>query len=48
MREHACGWMFHRQQRRDLQRFMRNWDDCPDIAALFTQLMRNTKLVTDI
>jgi tRNA A-37 threonylcarbamoyl transferase component Bud32 len=48
MREHACGWLFRRLQQRDLQRFMRNWDDCPDVAALFTQLMQNTELVADI
>jgi tRNA A-37 threonylcarbamoyl transferase component Bud32 len=48
MREHACGWMFRRLQRRDLQRFMHNWDDCPDVGALFTQIMQNTKLVADI
>ena len=48
MREHTLGWKFRRLQQRDLQRFMHNWDDCPDVAAMFTQIMQNTKLVADI
>jgi tRNA A-37 threonylcarbamoyl transferase component Bud32 len=35
MREHAAGRGFERVRRRDLQRFMRNWDDCPEAAGFF-------------
>ena len=35
MREHVSDAVFHRLQQRDLNRFMRNWEDCPDVAAFF-------------
>ena len=35
LQEHVLGWNFRRMQRRDIQRFMRNWEDCPEIAAFF-------------
>jgi tRNA A-37 threonylcarbamoyl transferase component Bud32 len=39
MQQHACGYRFRRQQQRDLRRFMRNWNDCPEIAAMFNGLI---------
>jgi hypothetical protein len=35
MREHRSDSRFRRARQRDLQRFLRNWQPCPDIAALF-------------
>ena len=35
LQEHALGWNFRRLHCRDMQRFMRNWEDCPEIAAFF-------------
>ncbi len=43
--ESAAG--FHQSQQRDLQRFMRNWQQCPDIDALFRESMQHNKLVTE-
>ena len=46
MQEHVCGWRYRRAQRRDMQRFMRNWDDCPEVAVVFKKLIRNRKQVS--
>ncbi|HYQ72497.1 MAG TPA: lipopolysaccharide kinase InaA family protein, partial [Gammaproteobacteria bacterium] len=35
MREHATNWTYRRMRSRDLRRFMRNWEDCPEIAGYF-------------
>lgn len=35
MREHASDSVFQRLWQRDLNRFMRNWEGCPEIAAFF-------------
>jgi tRNA A-37 threonylcarbamoyl transferase component Bud32 len=35
MREHISDAVLQRSQQRDLIRFMRNWEDCPEIAAFF-------------
>ena len=37
MQEHALNWLYRRMRRRDLQRFMRNWDGCPEIALFFRE-----------
>jgi tRNA A-37 threonylcarbamoyl transferase component Bud32 len=47
MQKHVAPESFRRAQRRDLLRFMRNWEDCPGIKAMFTEMMRNKNLVTD-
>jgi len=47
MQRHATSESFYRAQRRDLSRFMRNWDACPETREIFTEMMRNTKLVKD-
>jgi len=45
MREHRSATVFRRRQRRDLQRFLRNWQQCPEIAALFSEsLQRNHRV----
>jgi tRNA A-37 threonylcarbamoyl transferase component Bud32 len=46
MQEHVSGWLFRRAQRRDMQRFMRNWDSCPEVAETFNEMMQNRKLVS--
>ena len=47
MQKHVAPESFRRAQRRDLMRFMRNWEDCPEIKAMFTEMMRNKNLVTE-
>ena len=47
MREFETAAGFHSSQQRDLQRFMRNWHQCPDIDALFRESMQHNKLVTE-
>jgi tRNA A-37 threonylcarbamoyl transferase component Bud32 len=47
MQRHVAPESFRRAQRRDLLRFMRNWEDCPRIKAMFTEKMRNKNLVTE-
>jgi tRNA A-37 threonylcarbamoyl transferase component Bud32 len=37
MQEHSVNRVYRRMRRRDLQRFMRNWDDCPEIARFFRE-----------
>ena len=39
MREHSCESAFKRRWRRDIQRFMRNWDECPAVAGSFKGLL---------
>ena len=39
MCEHATDTVFHRMQQRDLDRFMRNWEGCPEIGAFFKALL---------
>jgi tRNA A-37 threonylcarbamoyl transferase component Bud32 len=46
MREHGSGKDFLAAQRRDLRRFMRNWQACPDIDALFRASLQNQQRVT--
>ena len=48
MREHLSDKGFQRLQQRDLQRFMRNWQQCPDIDALFREAMQHNHQVTKI
>ena len=47
MRKHMSADSFRRAQRRDLARFMRNWEDCPGTRAMFSEMMREKNLVTD-
>jgi tRNA A-37 threonylcarbamoyl transferase component Bud32 len=44
MRQHVCRLAFRRSQRRDMRRFMRNWEACPEVAAMFAEQMRNRNL----
>jgi tRNA A-37 threonylcarbamoyl transferase component Bud32 len=48
MRRHVAPESFRRAQRRDLARFMRNWEDCPGTRAMFTEMMTAKKLVTEL
>ena len=45
MKQHKHESGFQRAQRRDLRRFMRNWEACPETAAMFDQLLREHELV---
>ena len=47
MREHLSDRGFQRRQQRDLQRFMRNWQQCPDIDAQFREAMHYNHQVTE-
>ena len=47
MQRHVAPQSFRRAQRRDLARFMRNWEDCPETKAMFAEMMRNKNLVTE-
>lgn len=47
MEEHAARLFFHRKQRRDMHRFLRNWDNCPGVKTMFHKLMHEKDLVTD-
>jgi tRNA A-37 threonylcarbamoyl transferase component Bud32 len=47
MQKHSAPESFRRAQRRDLARFMRNWEGCPGTKAMFTGIMRAKNLVTD-
>ena len=44
---HRLNRAFRQSQRRDMRRFMRNWDACPDVAVMFSELLRNRNLLTD-
>ncbi|MGB5443238.1 MAG: lipopolysaccharide kinase InaA family protein, partial [Gammaproteobacteria bacterium] len=46
MKQHKRLPAFQRAQRRDLRRFMRNWETCPETAAMFHQQLREHGLVT--
>ena len=48
MQEHVVPSGFRRAHHRDLTRFMRNWETCPEIKAMFTEMMGKEKRVTDI
>jgi tRNA A-37 threonylcarbamoyl transferase component Bud32 len=39
MHEHASDRGYRRMRHRDLQRFMRNWDDCPETAEFFRKAL---------
>jgi tRNA A-37 threonylcarbamoyl transferase component Bud32 len=47
MRRHVAPERFRRAQRRDLARFMRNWEACPETRTMFAEMMRNKNLVTE-
>lgn len=47
MREHRSDAGFRRPQQRDLQRFLRNWQQCPDIDALFRESLQHNHRVTE-
>jgi tRNA A-37 threonylcarbamoyl transferase component Bud32 len=47
MQRHVAPQSFQRAQRRDLARFMRNWEDCPETKAMLTEMMRDKNLVTE-
>ena len=47
MKQHVCKHGFRRAQQRDLRRFMRNWQACPETAAIFQKLLRDKNLVPD-
>ena len=38
MKEHKSKYMFMRAWQKDIKRFMKNWDDLPEINQLFKQL----------
>jgi tRNA A-37 threonylcarbamoyl transferase component Bud32 len=45
MKQHVCKHGFRRAQQRDLRRFMRNWETCPETAALFQKLLQDSNLM---
>jgi len=47
MREHLSDKGFQRSRRRDLRRFMSNWQQCADIDALFREAMQDNHRVTE-
>lgn len=47
LREVTAERVFRRLLQRDLRRFMRNWDACPGVAALFARLLRDRKLLAE-
>ena len=47
MQRHKTVESFSRAQRRDLLRFMRNWDSCPETREMFIEMMHNSKLVKE-
>jgi tRNA A-37 threonylcarbamoyl transferase component Bud32 len=48
MQRHKTLESFTRAQRRDLSRFMRNWESCPETREMFTAMLHNSKLVNEI
>ena len=48
MQRHKTLESFTRAQRRDLLRFMRNWESCPETREMFTAMLHNSKLVNEI
>jgi tRNA A-37 threonylcarbamoyl transferase component Bud32 len=48
MREYRTDSGFRRAQQRDLQRFLRNWQPCPEIAALFKTSIEHLQRVAAI
>jgi tRNA A-37 threonylcarbamoyl transferase component Bud32 len=47
MREYRTDSGFRRAQQRDLQRFLHNWQQCPDIDALFRESMQGINRLTE-
>ena len=47
MREYRADSGFRRAQQRDLQRFLHNWQQCPDIDALFRESMQRINRLTE-
>ncbi len=47
MKQHAHMRGFRRAQQRDLARFMRNWETCPETGALFQTLLHDNHMVQD-
>jgi hypothetical protein len=47
MQRHKTLESFSRAQRRDLLRFMRNWESCPETREMFTAMLHNSKLVNE-
>jgi tRNA A-37 threonylcarbamoyl transferase component Bud32 len=45
MKQHDHESGFRRSQQRDMRRFMRNWTTCPETAAMFQKLLRDTNLI---
>jgi len=41
MKQHVFDSGFRRSQQRDLRRFMRNWETCPETAVMFNKLLRD-------
>ncbi|MGB5718030.1 MAG: lipopolysaccharide kinase InaA family protein, partial [Gammaproteobacteria bacterium] len=48
MREHRSSTGFRKAQQHDLHRFMRNWQQCPDIDARFRESMQHNKRLTGV
>ena len=46
MREHVSDAVFQRSRQRDLNRFMRNWEDCPEVAAFFKEALFSNGALT--
>ena len=45
MKQHVFDSGFRRSQQRDMCRFMRNWETCPETAAMFQKLLRDTNMM---
>ena len=45
MKQHVRESAFRRLQQRDMHRFMRNWETCPETATMFQKLLRDANLV---
>jgi hypothetical protein len=41
LREYSRSYAFRRRWRRDMHRFMRNWDGCPEVARAFRKLLKS-------
>ncbi|MDL1962975.1 MAG: hypothetical protein LWW98_01340 [Deltaproteobacteria bacterium] len=44
MREHIFKWSLRRALKRDCKRFMRNWNDMPEVARIFHNQIKKIKL----
>jgi tRNA A-37 threonylcarbamoyl transferase component Bud32 len=47
MRKHRFDTGFRRAQQRDLQRFLRNWQQCPEIDVLFREALQDNGRLTE-